>query len=75
MRKPVFGEKRSPAYWHGTSAKQCPWLGLGTGVRQGAREGKADPAPGMEACPVEVLGSAVKVTLGGQPHLEDYVNE
>ncbi|MBC7346989.1 MAG: hypothetical protein H5U00_05960 [Clostridia bacterium] len=54
------------------SGAACPWLagGKDPGVRLGGGEPKA--APGMEACPQDVLGSAVKVTLEGQPHLEDY---
>ena len=67
----------------GRSGGTCPWFTAGkpgreevpAGFREDRNPEAPDPAPGMEACPAEVLGSAVKVTLTGQPQVEDYVKE
>lgn len=68
IERTLRGRQRPAARRLG-STSTCLWL-------EGARKaGEADPAPGMEECPAEVLGSAVKVTLAGQPHLEDYFVE
>jgi len=68
IRRTLRGRQR-PAAGRQLSSGGCPWLG------GGHREREGDPAPGMAECPVEVLGSAVKVPLAGQPHQEDYLVE